>query len=233
MSITRLFARRRLRSPRRAAFTLLEVVIAMTVFSVISGAVFGVVQASMQSAAELESTQRENRRTTALFELCRRTFATLPPKATFRAKWLEDADPAVQEIEFRNAPLIFSWGGTTLNYGSTTLGIRPQEDGKFSVAISRSDFVPPEEPGIGAEIPSDSSNAALEPDEQGRYWLVLMPDLEWAQWRFYDPRISDWADMWQQGVRTRLIELEFLLPGDTVPMRAVFPVAAAQPVNLG
>ena len=217
-------------SHARSAFTLLEVIIAMTVFSIVAGGLFGVVQASLRAADELETTQRETRRTAAFIELCRKTLATLPPQATLRGIWAEDADPAVQEIEFRNAPLIFSWGGKALNYGSTTIGIRPQENGKFSLAISRSDFAPPEEAATGMPTQSDST---LEPDEQGRYWLVLVPDLDWVQWRFFDPGINDWADMWQAKNRPRMIELEFLLPGDTVPVRSVFPVAAAQPVKLG
>lgn len=213
---------------RASAFTLLEVIIAMTVFSIIAGALFGVVQASIRAADELETTQRESRRISAFVELCRKTLATLPPQASFRGFWVEDSDPAVQEIEFRNAPSIFSWGGTALNYGSTTLGIRAQEDGRFSLAISRSDFAPPEETGFITE-----TDTALEPDELGRYWLVLVPDLEWVQWRFFDSRINDWLDLWQSRTRPRLVELQFLLPGDTIPIRAVFPVAAAPAVNLG
>lgn len=221
------------RRPDRAArlqgaFTLLEVIISMAVFSIVAGGLFGVVQASLRAADELETTQREARRTAAFIELCRKTLATLPPQATLRGDWAEDANPPVQELEFRNAPLIFSWGGTALNYGFTTIGIRAQEDGKFSLAISRSDFAPPDEAATGMPTQSDST---LEPDEQGRYWLVLVPDLEWVQWRFFDSHINDWADMWQSTSRPQLIELEFLLPGDTVPVRSVFPVASAQTVK--
>ena len=212
------------------AFTLLEIVVAMAVFSVIAVSVFGVIDATMVSSGELQASQRINRETTAFIELCRKTFATLPAAAVIHSDPAEATAPDGQELLFTNAPSIFSWGDNSLNYGTTTLGVRAQDDGNFSLSISRSDFVPPDDDAspAGNGITPD---AMLEPDDQGRYWLALIPDLQWVQWRFYDPNINDWTDTWTQGARPHLVELQFLLPDETIPVRAVFPVsiAAAQP----
>lgn len=209
---------------RNQAFSLFEVIIAMMVFSIIAVAVFGVIDVAMSATNELQTSQRTNRQVSGFIELCRQTFASLPQQASLRSGPVEENAPNGQEIVFSNAPLIFSWGGSALNYGSATIGVRSQEDGNFSLAISRSDFVPPDDGDTGVTTVTDTT---LEPDEQGRYWLVLMPDLQWVQWRFFDPQIDDWADFWVRGSRPRIIELQFLLAGDTVPIRAVFPVSAA------
>jgi len=213
---------------RFRAFTLLEICIAMAVFAIIAACVFGVMEAALRTTEELQSSQRINRQISAMVELCRKTFATLPPQADFRSAPAENNDSGNQEIVFRNAPLIFAWGGSPLNYGSATLGIRPQEDGYVSLALSRSDFAPPEEEQPPVQI--IGSAPSMEPDEEGRYWLALVPDLEWVQWRFYDPGLQDWVDSWTKKTRPRLVELQLLLAGDTVPVRAVFPVSAAQTV---
>jgi len=208
----------------RKGFSLFEVVIAMMVFAIIAVSVFGVIDVAMSATNELQSSQRVNRQVSGFIELCRQTFASLPQQAAIRSGPVEENAPNGQEIVFNNAPLIFSWGGSALNYGSATIGVRAQEDGNFSLAISRSDFVPPDDGGPGVISVDDTT---LEPDEQGRYWLVLIPDLQWVQWRFFDPGIDDWADFWVRGPRPRIVELQFLLPGDTVPIRAVFPVSIA------
>ena len=210
----------------RNGFTLLEIIVAMTVFSIIAVSVFGVIDATMVSSGELQAAQRINNETAGFIELCRKTFATLPAAAVIRSDPEEGNAPNGQEIVFTNAPSIFQWGESAMNYGSTTLGVRAQDDGNFSLSISRSDFAPPDDDAPGA-----TPDTTLEPDDQGRYWLPLIPNLQWVHWNFYDPAISDWTDTWTRGARPHLVELQFLLPDDTIPVRAVFPVsiAAAQP----
>ncbi len=209
---------------RAPGFTLLELVIAMAVFSIIAVALFRVLDACLRTTNELHDAQRVTRQLATFAELCRKTFATLPPTASFRVPASLEADG--QEIEFKDAPAIFAFGDSPLNYGTTTLAVRPREDGLFELSISRSDFAPPKDEStiIGVE----ASAPSLEPDEKGRYWLLLAGDLEWARWRFYDPRAHDWVESWTRNTRPPLVELSLLLTGDTVPFRAVFPVAFAE-----
>jgi len=215
-------------SPRhnrlKGGFTLLELILALGIFAIIAVGIFGVLDASMRTTQELYDAQRVTRQIGAFAELCRTTFSTLPATASFRVPPSEEAEG--QEVVFSDAPSIFAWGGNPLNYGTTTLAVRPQEDGHFNLSISRSDFAPPKEEGVFSE-PSDS-DPSLEPDDQGRYWLMLVADLEWARWRFFDPRLKEWVESWVQDTRPPLVELSLLLPGDTVPFRAVFPVAATE-----
>lgn len=211
------------------AFTLLEMIIAMTVFSIVSASIFGVVQVSLQATADLAEAQRVAQQIGALTELCRKTFAALPSQAGLRMIPAEENEENGQELVLRNTPLSFALGGGALNYGSTTLGLRPQKDGLYQLALSRSDFAPPEEEPVGVGEVSAGGVPDFEPDEQGRYWLALIPDLEWATWRFYDPSSRDWIESWTRKTRPPLIELQLFIPGEAMPIRAVFPVAPAQP----
>lgn len=231
MSTSRKLTPGRIAPPRRRAFTLLEMIIAMAVFSIVSASIFGVVQVSMQATADVEEAQRVSQQVNAFTELCRKSLAALPPQAELRMVPAEENEENGQELVLRNTPLSFALGAGALNYGSTTLGLRQQKDGLYSLAISRSDFMPPEGESMevrGATSESDAEDVAFEPDEQGRYWLVLIPDLAWASWRFYDPAVSDWVESWTKKTRPRLIELQLFIPDDAFPIRAVFPVSPAQ-----
>lgn len=209
---------------RIGAFSMLELMIALAIFAVIGGALFQVMDACLRTTSELHDMQRFTRQVASYTELCRKGFATLSADATMVSPVSEEVDG--QELRFRNAPSLFAWGATPMNYGTTTLAVRPQEDGLFSLSLSRSDFkLPEEEPdaaGQIAEVPE------LEPDEHGRYWLPLIADLEWARWRFYDPRQREWQESWPHSQRRpTMMELTLMIPGDTVPYRAVFRLATA------
>lgn len=212
-----------LRRAGQRGFSMLELMIALAIFAIIGGALFQVMDACLRTTGELHDMQRFTRQVASYTELCRKGFATLPGDATMISPVSEEADG--QELRFRNTPGLFAWGATPMNYGTTTLAVRPQEDGLFSLSLSRSDFKLPEEEaedaGQTAEVPE------LEPDDQGRYWLPLIADLEWARWRFYDPRRREWQEAWPYSQRRpSMMELTLMIPGDTVPYRAVFRLAA-------
>ncbi len=216
--------KRRAISRRTRAFTLFELVIAMTVFSLVAVALFRVLDSCLRTANALHDSERITHQVAAFAEICRKTFSTLPAEATFRVEPSLEADG--QEMLLRGAPAAFAFGDTPLNFGATTLAIRPLEEGGFEVAVSRSDFAPPEEENALAGMGLGEADAAMQPDEQGRYWLTLLGNLEWARWRFYDRRAQDWVEEWTRKERPPLVEFSLLLEGDTVPFRAVFPVAA-------
>ena len=67
------------------AFTLIEVVIGITLLSMITVTLFAIIRGSVQSAAEIERTQRESDSVNRFIELSRRAFASLPATATHSA----------------------------------------------------------------------------------------------------------------------------------------------------
>ena len=81
----------RQKAPRKAngpvclatrAFTLIEVVVALTILAMITGTLFAIIQGSVRAAAQIELLQRENDSINRLLDVLRKSFTTLPSTAT-------------------------------------------------------------------------------------------------------------------------------------------------------
>src|SRR5262245_38829651 len=93
----------------RRGLTLLEVVVAMEILSLISVAIYGIVSGAVESTATLALIQSEDRRVEAFLQRTRVTFAHLPAGATLELKLLEN-EPLRQELILRGVSDAFVWG---------------------------------------------------------------------------------------------------------------------------
>jgi len=228
---------------RRSALTLLEVVVGLAILSLMSGAIYGIVSGAVESTATLALIQAEDRRVEAFLDRTRLAFVHLPATATLELKVLE-ADPLRQELIIRGVDNAFLWGdsGWWDNPVVTICPLRwPDErvappknaslrqkservTQRFSLAMTVPDFFRVDadgEPMRDSPIRSRLGNQFLHPDNQGRFWLDLLPEIDHAEWRFYDPSKKAWVEL-QQPTRPPLIELRLSLPGRKSPVRAVF-----------
>lgn len=198
----------------RGGFTLLEVILALGVMALLTGAMFTLVQGAMQATAELHHRQNRMQEVNGLVELCGRAFRNLPGEAVFEATMREEEGVYVQELLFLEAPRAFSWGGSSQGLGMTLLSARPQLGGLLNLSL------------LWENTETDEAASPLNMDEASR-WLVLIADLHKVQWRFYDPRSSTWMDEWKDSAaRPSLVELTLNLAGETEPIRSVFWVPA-------
>ncbi len=225
--------------------TLLEVVVGLTILALMSGAIYAVVAGSIESTATLGQLQTEDRRTEAFVERCRVALANLPAGATVELKLLE-SEPLRQELTLRGVPRAFAWGyREAWEAGTVTLApIRwPEEklrrsvtkhdprgrteppNERFALAMSTPDFFMVDEQGEPrpeSPLKSRQGTPDLLPDQQGRFWFELLPEVDRVEWRFWDPAKKLWVDQAPAG-RPPLVELLLFLPGrTTTPVRAVF-----------
>ena len=178
--------RSRLQRPRRqrsGAFTLVEIVLALVILALLAGALYSVVDAAMEGAAELQVRQDRSREIGAFLSLCRNTFSGMPGTATFQARVVQDGQRYSTEMVFRNAPGFLGWGGAGNSYRSTILGVRGLVGGLAGVGILQDS-----EANITAYL--DDSTAPTRP------WLMLISDLRDVQWRFFDKSTSSWVKIW-------------------------------------
>jgi type II secretory pathway pseudopilin PulG len=203
-------------SPRRA-FTIFEVMLALTLLVVLVGGLFGVLQACMESAAELQSRQQQNQSINGFIELFRRTVRNLPVEASMEGGQFEEGSGQfLQKIYFRNAPRAFAWGEDSLFLGETILSARPQVGGLFSLGVYRS-------------TESEQKLRSSEADDKLR-WLFLIKDLREIKWRFFDPRSGVWQEEWRDASsRPTLIEMNLTLAGETNAITSVFWVPTLNP----
>jgi prepilin-type N-terminal cleavage/methylation domain-containing protein len=227
--------------------TLIEVVVALGILSMMAGAIYGIVSGSVESTASLALIQTEDRRVETLLQRTRAAFAHLPASATLELKVIEN-EPLRQELILRGVTDAFVWGEyrwwskpiVTLSplrwpdekkappVGAELRGKTSQPvTQRFSFAMSVPDFYrtdPDGEPLRESPLQSHQGNQFVRPDTHGRFWLDLLPEVDRVEWRFYDPSKKTWVEVAQPG-RPPLIELRIALPDRKLPLRAVFETA--------
>lgn len=219
-------------SRRRAAFTLMEIVIAMTILGMITGTLFALIQGSVKGAAEIERIQRENDSINRFLDLCRKTFTTMPSTATLTLSLLDPNSPTTsgQELTISGAPHSFGFGFNPLSYQDTILGLRPDPAGATDqngaalnyLCLSREDLIPKtDESGLAMRQETEGLSA---PDEQGRYWMPLLPEVASLKWRFFKEDDETWLEEWDDSNWPALIEVQLLMKDRTLPIRMVYSV---------
>jgi len=216
------------------AFTLIEIVIAMTILGMITGTLFALIQGSVRGAAEIERIQRENDSINRFLDLCRRTFTTMPSTATLTLTLLDPNSPTTsgQEITISGAPHSFGFGFNPLSYKDTILGLRPDPNAVTDqngallnyLCLSREDLIPQTDDS-GLSMRQETTGLSA-PDEQGRYWMPLLPEVVTLKWRFYKEDDLTWLEEWDDSDWPDLIEIQLVMKDRTAPIRMVYSVPA-------
>jgi len=224
---------RRNKAERHArAFTLIEIVIAMTILGMITGTLFALIQGSVRGAAEIERIQRENDSINRFLDLCRRTFTTMPSTATLTLTLLDPNSPTTsgQEITISGAPHSFGFGFNPLSYKDTILGLRPDPNAVTDqngallnyLCLSREDLIPQTDAN-GMALRQETTGLSA-PDEQGRYWMPLLPEVVSVKWRFYKENDQTWLEEWDDSEWPALIDIQLVMKDRTLPIRMVYSV---------
>jgi type II secretory pathway pseudopilin PulG len=210
----------------------MEIVIAMTILGMITGTLFALIQGSVKGAAEIERIQRENDSINRFLDLCRKTFTTLPSTATLTLSLLDPNSPTTsgQELTISGAPHSFGFGFNPLSYQDTILGLRPDPGDATDqngaalnyLCLSREDLIPKtDESGLAMRQETEGLSA---PDEQGRYWMPLLPEVASLKWRFFKEDDETWLEEWDDSNWPALIEVQLLMKDRTLPIRMVYSV---------
>ena len=215
----------------RHGFTLIEVIIGLTILAMITGTLFAIIRGAVSGAADIERVQRENDSVSRLIEIFGQTFQTLPSTATLNLKITEQTDPLMQELTIGGAPHSFSFGTNPMSYKNNIIGLRPDTvqastadtgQPRYHLCLSREDLIPKTEDG--QSVVSTDVNSMAAPDDQGRYWMPLLSGVTGFAWKFYKQSDDSWEDEWSSSKWPDLIEMNLYLEGRTQPIRAVYSV---------
>lgn len=224
-----------IRHPPRSAFTLIEVVVALTILSMMTATLFAIIQGAVSSASQIEQLQRETDSINRLLDTLRKTFNSLPSTATLTLT-LPDANASEQqELLITGAPNTFGFGIKPISYSPTTIALRPDAAARvdeagaplYSLSISREDLIPPTDDSSGV-AQNQQLDGVLAQDDQGRIWMPLLPEVSTLKWRFYQLKDETWLEEWSQSTWPDLIEIQLLMRDRVNPIRMVFsaPVIA-------
>ena len=96
---------------RRSGFTLLELVVAIGLMSIIIGMVFGIARTSLALGNRIVETQNEEMLHQAFIELLGQRFPALPGNTRFDLKVQDSGSHYLSDLTLQNVPLSFTWGG--------------------------------------------------------------------------------------------------------------------------
>jgi type II secretory pathway pseudopilin PulG len=209
----------------------MEVVIALTILGMITGTLFSIIQGSVKGAAQIEQVQRENDAINRFLDLCRKTFTTLPSTATLTLARLDpNAIESPQELTISGSPNCFGFGLRAISYEDTILGLRPDPNGLVDqnnaliqyLCLSREDLMP-ETDASGQPVQQELTGLSA-PDDEGRYWMPLLPDVVTLKWRFFKEEDDAWLEEWDDSDWPQLIEVQLVMRDRVTPIRMVYSV---------
>lgn len=191
---------------KNSAFTLLEIVLAMTILALLAGAVYSISTAAIESTKEALIEQFTLRRLEGFLHLTRQAFLNLPANGSIYLNTDNaSTNDGVPDLYFQNATGLF--GLASLAGGRLLLSSRSANDGTRSFAILR----------VAKNVQGSDLATAYQSDN----WVTLLPKIKNPRWSFF--KDGAWFYEWPQGAgRPQLARLQIDLIGMNNRIEAIF-----------
>ena len=201
-------------SRKRRGFTLLEVVIAVGLLSLIVGMVVGIARTSLALGKSIVETQNEEMRQQVFFDLLSQRFSSLPGNARMDLQADDKGSNYLSDLTLQNVPLGFNWSG----------GERIAKTVQLSTVKRRSGFLDIVLRYYENEILEDSEQSTMSAlKEEPFAEIVLLKDVSYFEWRVLDGRSMEWQFDWKNNGRLPLqIELTMAMGAKGEEIRQVF-----------
>lgn len=202
-------------------FTLFEVILALMILGLLSGAVYSISSAALESTKATLAEQAGSRRLEAFARTTRDAFLNLPADAgLFLRMGKASSGAPVPELVFSETTGTF--GVSSLGGGSLVLSARPRADGSRVFSILR--------------VPANVQGADYDRLMSGGSWIPLLPGVEKVTWAFW--RQGEWLEEWPEGSgRPESVRLKFEyndLPGSLIDLQFwIPPLVPPQPPPQG
>ncbi len=214
---------------RASGFSLIEVIIGMTILAMITASLFGIIKGSIKGASDVEKLQRENDQVNRFVEQCRLTIEAMPASATLTLS-VQDQATGLQELKISGVPSCFPFGANPISYEDTSIGLRPDllkptSEGaapvpRYTLGVTRKDIIPQtSDSTVSVQQASLGPDAA---DDQGRYWMPLLPSVIGLQWEFYKESTKEWLQEWSTTQWPELVKMHLTMDGRTQPLTMTF-----------
>lgn len=207
---------------RRSGFTLLELVVAIGLMSIIIGMVFGIARTSLALGNRIVETQNEEMLHQAFIELLGQRFAALPGNTRFDLQVQDSGSHYLSDLTLQNVPLSFTWGGDERIAKAVQLSTVKRRSGYLDVVLRYYE----NEILEGSEAtPGTSSSLSEKPFAE----IVLLTDVAFLEWRVLDGRSMEWQFDWEiQGRMPLQVELTMAVGSQGEEIRQVFWLPAKQ-----
>jgi general secretion pathway protein J len=190
-----------IRRPRRRGFTLLEMMITVSVFLILAVMIFDLMSGVLQGASALQDNQSRSDQVSSLYAFIKNKLTMMPARSTVTSYSRGDGEGLIQN------GIIF--GNTNL---ATAIDGKIQPNGLYLLRLTSfaSD--------ASAQEPQDARQVltqAASTDDPTLVWTPLIKDVKTMDWKFQDASLVQWDDTWTAGSTPNLIEFTLQAPGDT------------------
>ena len=205
----------------RQGFSLLELVVAMLLLTMIVGMVFGIARTSLALGHSIVVTQNEEMEHQAFFELLSRRFSALPGNARFDLQVEDSGSHYISDLTLQNVPLSFNWGGEERIAKAVQLSTVKRRSGYLDIVLRYFE----NEILEGSESTFGTSSIDNEPFAE----IVLLSDVAFFEWRVLDGRSMEWQFDWDiQGRLPLQAELIMAIGAKGEEIRQVFWIPPKQ-----
>jgi prepilin-type N-terminal cleavage/methylation domain-containing protein len=196
----------------RRAFTLIEMVVALSIFVLLIGGIFAIANGTLELSSDLTYAQERALMRQNLIDFLRKSFRTLPGDASIELKVQSVGSTYMPSLAIYSGGTSFSPGPAISPEASIEVYTEERPGGYLRVGLRGLDADQTLAARQGKSVKSTDKTAELP----------LLDNVSRFEWRFYEPRSNQWMNYWkeQQG-RPLFAELSLALD-DAQEVRAVF-----------
>ncbi len=197
----------------RGGFTLIEVIITLSIFLLLAGAVFGIFTATLESVSSLQDNQNQSDETQALDAFLKKSFLDVPAQGTIASFHRDNAPFKVSGIIWGN--------GDDLH----AVDMQLQRNGYYTLRTTS--YTPPPSPqGPALTV----FQRQVVTNDSTLSWRPLLRDVRTADWRFKELNSSVWEEQ-TSSAKPLLAEFTIQLAGANLGVTDDFWIPPTQPAG--
>ena len=205
---------------RTRGFSLIEIIMALAIISLLVGGVYGLGSGALRMSQRVADVQNREILLHNFLQLCRDNYERMPGNAQITA-YQDERQGGFSEVVFYKYPLAFAWSGVAATTGRVVVLTDKNTSGSLDVFVLYVEEPEDEAGETDLDETDDTDYRALmksDPDpEMPHQSIRILSGLREFRWRFYDQVEQEWVYQWEdKNVRPTLIDLEMVFyPGDT------------------
>lgn len=174
-------------------FSLLELVVAMGILSLLLGGIFQIARASMHMSRTVVEKRQFETEKAALFVMLQNLFEQLPGNAMLDLRWSDSGTHFLSTMTFQEVPMNFNWGGRILSAEAFQIVTEPRVDGYLDIVLKFYD----EE-----VLDPASTRNLLDVDPIAE--VTLLEDVNRFEWQAVNGRTQELVNEWEERGRLPL-----------------------------
>ncbi len=206
---------------RKAGFTLLEVLLAVSLMVMLIGMVAIASKSTLSLGQTVVETQNQEMLHQAFFELLGKRFASLPGNTRFDLKVQDSGGQYISDLTLQNVPLSFTWGGQPRVAKAVQISTVRRRTGFLSIVLRYYEN----------EILEDSAatTGTSQLDTEPFAEIELLSDVAYFEWNILDGRSMEWQYDWDlQGRLPLQLELRMSFGAHSGEIRHIFWISPKQ-----